>query len=190
MAGKKKAVATPKAKVAKALSPEGAGRRPPPPTGKADGAPRSGKDEAQALLDLLTLPVSAAYRDRMDVMLARRLADDPDDTYAALREALSQGRLGQVVLIDVDWKDIDDLQDSLREVAACWSLKDGYQAEAPDDVDEGLQAFADWVKKRGHRFLWWDSDDDSRGGLVVRERDLAEVLRLAKLHGVRLAEAP
>lgn len=122
---------------------------------------------------------------------ARRLASSVAASLAAgstASEALWDGLVdddgqqrGKWLLIQLDWKDVDEIGWQAEEIADAYGLPDSWRPERDFRyVPEAMASLARWFAARGYALLDIDTGGDAYACLAAPQGNVEELLELAR----------
>jgi len=94
------------------------------------------------------------------------------------------------LLMQLDWKGLDELTWQANAMARTHELTAEFSLDGEDNVEEGLQAFSDWLFLKQFVFLKYNDCSDSYHGFIARKNQSKRIIESAANAGITLAAIP
>ncbi|PCM43739.1 ankyrin repeat domain-containing protein [Marinobacter sp. ANT_B65] len=94
------------------------------------------------------------------------------------------------LLMQLDWKGLEELTWQANAMARTHGLAPEFALDGEEGVEEGLQAFNDWLSLKGFVFLQYSDGSDSFHGFISRKNQSKRIVESAASAGITLTVMP
>lgn len=134
--------------------------------------PQTRRDELKQTIETYDYEEHESF---IDALFAALTSLDPDEHW---------------LLMQLDWKGLEELTWQANAMARTHGLEPEFFLDGEESVEEGLQAFNDWLSLKGFVFLQYPDRSDSFHGFIARKNQSKRIVESTANAGITLTVMP
>lgn len=152
------------------------------------------ESDQKAFFDFVAQPLSASQKHQLWKTLESDYLAENEDFEMAMFDVMTMLDVDkQLLIFYANQEIVDEIAWQTNMIAKTCGLTERFiwnykTAKTGYVIWEGLCAFHNWLKPQGYRFAYWDDRTDSYAGLIVKDKELDILIKLAKKAGINISE--